>query len=77
MVQDANAGYMSWSYEYDLPLMQDQKELFANRYKEYFFKNYLTQFITNKLPSVEADAAVFDLAEGRSAKAEKFMGDNQ
>jgi len=77
MAENANAGYMSWDYSIDLPLMQDQKELFSERYKEYFFKNYLTQFITNKLPSVEEDAAVFDLAEGRSAKAEKFMGDNQ
>ena len=44
---------------------------------QYFYKNYLEQFITNKLPSVEADAAVFDLAEARTAKAQQFMQDNQ
>ena len=63
----------SWSYEDDLPLMQDKKVLFLKHYKQYFYKNYLEQFITNKLPSVEADAAVFDLAEARKAKAEKLM----
>ena len=77
MVQNANAASSSWSYEKDLPLSQDKKMKFSKKYKEYFFTNYLKQFLTNKLPSVEADAAVFDLAEARSAKAEKFMGDNQ
>jgi len=77
MVQDASAGDQSWSYENDLPLSQDKKVLFAEKYKLYFFKNYLTQFITNKLPSVEEDAAVFDLEEGRKAKAQQFMEGNQ
>lgn len=77
MVQNANAGSSSWSYEEDLPLMQDKKVLFLKNYKQYFYKNYLEQFITNKLPSVEADAAVFDLAEARKAKAQQFMQDNQ
>jgi len=77
MVQNANAASSSWSYEKDLPLSQDKKIKFSKKYKEYFFTNYLKQFLTNKLPSVEADAAVFDLAEARSAKAEKFMGDNK
>ena len=77
MVQNANAGSDSWSYTEDLPLMQDKKVLFAEKYKIYFFKNYLTQFITNKLPSVEEDAAVFDLEEGRKAKAQQFVEGNQ
>ena len=77
MVQNANAGSDSWSYTEDLPLMQDKKILFAEKYKIYFFKNYLTQFITNKLPSVEEDAAVFDLEEGRKAKAQQFVEGNQ
>jgi uncharacterized lipoprotein YddW (UPF0748 family) len=77
MVQNANAGMSSWSYKDDLPLEQDKKIMFANKYKEYFFKNYLKQFLTNKLPSVEEDAAVFDLAEAQEAKAQQFMEDNQ
>ena len=44
---------------------------------EYFKNNYLNQFITNKLPTVEEDAAVFDLKEGKDAKAQKFMDDNK
>jgi hypothetical protein len=39
--------------------------------------NYLSQFITDKLPTVEEDAAVFDLAEAKKAKAQKFIEDNQ
>mgnify|MGYP003135490795 FL=1 len=77
MVQNANAGGESWSYEKDLPLHQDKKILFGKQYKEFFIKNYLVQFLTNKLPSVEEDAAVFDLQEGIDAKAQKIMGDNQ
>ena len=30
--------------------------------------NYLKQFITNKFPTVEADAAVFDLAEAKKQR---------
>ena len=77
MVQNANAAESSWIYETDLPLHQDKKERFAYKYKEYFIKNYLKQFLTNKLPSVEEDAAVFDLEEARQAKADKFMEANQ
>lgn len=77
MVQNANAAEQSWSYENDLPLTQDKKIIFAEKYKEYFFNNYLKQFLTNKLPSVEEDAAVFDLEEGRQAKADKFIEANQ
>ena len=76
MVQDANAGSSSWSYEEDLPLQQDKKVLFETKYKEYFMNNYLKQFITNQFPTVKEDAAVFDLAEAKKAKAQKFLKDN-
>ena len=76
MAQDANAGNSSWSYELDLPLQQEKKILFEIKYKEYFVKNYLKQFITNQLPTVKEDAAVFDLAEAKKAKAQKFLDDN-
>ena len=77
MAQNANAGSQAWSYEKDLPLMPDKKEIFESKYKDYFMNNYLSQFTTNKLPSVEEDAAIFDLAEGRKAKADKFIQDNK
>ena len=76
MAQNANAGKDSWSYEEDLPLTQDKKVLFEKKYKEYFMNNYLKQFITNQFPTVQADAAVFDLAEAKKAKAQKFIDDN-
>jgi hypothetical protein len=76
MVQDANAWKSSWSYETDLPLSQDKKVLFMKKYKEYFMKNYLVQFTTNQLPSVQADAAVFDMAELKKADAQKFIDAN-
>jgi hypothetical protein len=38
--------------------------------------NYLKQFITNQFPTVKEDAAVFDLAEAKKAKAQKFLDDN-
>ena len=77
MVQDANAGSKAWSYEKDLPLDQDKKVLFETKYKEYFMNNYIKQFITNQFPTVEKDAAVFDLEEAKKAKAQKFIDDNQ
>jgi len=77
MVQNANAASESWSYEKDLPLSQDKKVLFESKYKDYFMNNYLKQFITNQLPTVTQDAAVFDLAEARKAKAQKFLQDNK
>jgi len=77
MVQNANAANESWSYEEDLPLSQNKKVLFESKYIEYFMNNYLSQFITDKLPTVEEDAAVFDLAEAKKAKAQKFIDDNQ
>ena len=46
------------------------------KYKEYFMKNYLLQFTTNQLPSVPADAAVFDMAELKKADAQKFIDAN-
>ena len=76
MAQNANAGASSWSYELDLPLQQDKKVLFEIKYKEYFMNNYLKQFTTNQLPTVKEDAAVFDLAEAKKAKAQKFLDDN-
>ena len=76
MVQNANAGEDSWNYETDLPLTQDKKVLFEEKYKQYFMTNYLKQFITNQMPTVQEDAAVFDLAEGKKAKAQKFLDDN-
>ena len=77
MVQNANAASSSWSYKEDLPLDQNKKDLFMEKYKIYFMNNYLKQFTTNQIPTVQADAAVFDLEEGRNAKAEKFMADNK
>jgi len=77
MVQNANAGSTSWSYENDLPLDSNKKQQFSKKYKEYFFNNYLKQFLTNKLPIVKEDASVFDLEEGRQAKIDKVMGANK
>ena len=76
MVQNANAGASSWSYELDLPLQQDKKVLFETKYKEYFMNNYLNEFTKNQTPTVKEDAAVFDLAEAKKAKAQKFLDDN-
>jgi len=76
MVQNANAGSESWSYEKDLPLSQDKKVLFEERYTKYFIDNYVKQFTINQFPTVEEDAAVFELEEGRRAKAQKFIDDN-
>lgn len=77
MVQDANAGSKAWSYSKDLPLSRDKKVLFESKYKDYFMNNYLKPFITNQFPTVKEDAAVFDLAEARKAKAQKFIDDNK
>jgi hypothetical protein len=77
MAQNANAGSVAWDYKEVLPLSQKNKELFESKYGDYFMNNYLKQFTTNKLPTVEADAAVFDLEEAKKAKAQKFIDDNQ
>ena len=76
MAQNANAGESSWSYELDLPLQQDKKVLFENKYKEYFMNNYLNEFTKNQTPTVKEDAAVFDLSESKKAEAQKFLDDN-
>lgn len=76
MMQNANAGSLAWDYEKVLPLSQENKQLFEEGYAKYFAKNYLKQFMTNKLPVVEQDAAVFDLEEAKQAKADKFLQDN-
>jgi len=77
MVQNANAGSEAWDYEKVLPLTQDKKVLFEEKYKEYFLNNYLKQFTENQPPVVTADAAVFDLEEDKKAKAQKFLDDNE
>ena len=76
MVENAVAETSAWSYTEDLPLQQDKKVLFEIKYKKYFMSNYLKQYTTNQTPSVQEDAAVFDLAEGKKAKAQKFLDDN-
>ena len=76
MVQDANAAGSSWSYELDLPLDQDKKVLFEEKYKKYFMNNYLKEFISNQTPTVKEDAAVFDLDAAKQEQAEKFEKEN-
>ncbi len=76
MAQNANAGFVAWNYKEDLPLMQDKKDLFMKKYKEYFMNNYLKQFTANQLPTVQADAAVFDLEEGKRKQAQAFIKAN-
>jgi len=76
MLQFAIGENFSWIYETDLPLSQDKKVLFESKYKQYFMDNYLKQFITNQMPTVKEDAAVFDLEEAKKAKAQKFLDDN-
>jgi len=77
MVQNANAASKSWSYEKDLPLEQNKKKKFEKSFIDYFMNNYVKQFITNRLPTVTEGAAVFDLAEAKKAKAQKFLQDNK
>ena len=76
MAQNANAGFVAWDYEEDLPLQQDKKDLFMEKYKEYFMNNYLKQFTNNQIPTVQADAAVFDLEEGKRKQAQDFIAAN-
>ena len=76
MLQFASGENFSWIYETDLPLSQDKKVLFESKYKQYFMDNYLKQFITNQMPTIKEDAAVFDLEEAKQAKAQKFLNDN-
>ena len=76
MAQNANAGFVAWDYEEDLPLQQDNKDLFMTKYKEYFMNNYLKQFTTNQIPTVTADTALFDLSEGKEKQADEFLKRN-
>ena len=76
MVQNANAGNSSWSYEKDLPLSQENKILFGDKYKQYFKNNYLNIFTKNQPPTVKEDAAVFNLTQAKQAEAQKFLDDN-
>jgi len=69
MAQNANAGFVAWSYEKDLPLSPQNKDLFLQKYKSYFMVNYLKQFTENKIPSVSADAVPFQL-ETKEVKEE-------
>ena len=46
------------------------------KYRNYFFHNYLKQFTTNQIPTVTADAAVFDLNEGKKKQAQDILKDN-
>lgn len=66
-----------WSYAEDLPLTNDKKALFETKYKDYFYNNYLTPFLKNQLPTVEEDSAIFNLAEAKKSKAQKFLQDNE
>jgi|TARA_R110001592_G_scaffold196863_1_gene444716 hypothetical protein len=76
MAQDANAWGDSWTYEDNLPLTQTHKDVFIQKYKEYFSKNYLYSFTENQLPYVKEDAAVFSMAKVKKDQAQKFLDDN-
>jgi len=65
-----------WSYTEDLPLMQDKKDEFAKKYKEYFMNTYLLQFTKNQLPIIPEDAQIFNLEEAKMAKAQAFIDAN-
>lgn len=65
-----------WSYTEDLPLMQDKKDLFTEKYKDYFMNNYLKQFTQNQVPTNPEDAAVFNIKEAKMAKAQAFIEAN-
>ncbi len=76
MVQDANAFGLAGRMKLIYRCHKIKKVLFMKKYKEYFMKNYLIQFTTNQLPNVQADAVVFDMAEMKKAKAQKFAEEN-
>jgi len=65
-----------WSYAEDLPLSQDKRDLFKQKYKDYFMDNYLNKFTENQVPINPEDAAVFDLQEAKMAKAQAFIEAN-
>ena len=65
-----------WSYVKDLPLSQNKKDLFKEKYKYYFMDNYLKQFTENQVPTNPEDAAIFDLQEAKMAKAQAFIEAN-
>jgi len=56
-----SAGKNSWSYENDLPLTEENKELFSVKYKKYFTDNYLKQFTKNQAPFKKQDQETFDI----------------
>jgi len=56
-----SAGDDSWLYERDLPLSPDKKELFAEKYKQHFLRDYLYKFTKNQLPTIEEDREIFNI----------------
>ena len=74
--QDKYAWSDSWTYENDLPLSEDKRFMFLDKYKKVFAKNYIMNYTKNQLPFIEKDAGVFELAEAKEAKAQKFLDDN-
>jgi len=74
--QDIYAWEDSWSYETDLPLSEDKRFMFLDKYTKVFSKNYLMNYTINQLPYIEEDAGIFDLEEMKTMKAQKFIDDN-
>ena len=66
-----------WSYTEDLPLSQEKRDLFKEKYNDYFMDNYLKKFTENQVPMNPEDASIFDLQEAKKAKAQKFLQDNE
>ena len=75
-IGDGNIWGDSWVYAQSLPLSVDKKEVFSQKYKEYFSKNYLYSFVENQLPYIEKDAIVFNMAEQQKLSAQKFIDEN-
>ena len=74
--QDKYAWRDSWTYETDLPLSEDKRFMFLDKYKKVFTKNYIMNYTINQLPFIEEDAGIFDLEEMKNAKAQKYIEDN-
>lgn len=74
--QDKYAWVDSWTYETDLPLSEDKRFMFLDKYKKVFAKNYIMNYTKNQLPFIEEDAGIFDLEIMQNAKAQKYIEDN-
>ena len=74
--QDVYAWKDSWTYENDLPLSEDKRFMFLDKYKKVFAKNYIMNYTKNQLPFIKEDTGVFDLEEMKVKKAQKFIDDN-